>query len=222
MRKLRIRKSLAIAWPILTNGEEAELAGRDLVLLLVDPEEREVPLTIERTEGHVLFTHVLPEHQTCTGVYCLTLMENVGTPSQAIVDHIAAFELTDSTATEDPGTSEDIAAAELFLGSGSLAVGVQGMPGPEGSVGPEGPQGPQGEPGIQGPQGPQGETGLQGPKGDKGEAGEQGPQGEKGDKGDTGDCIYPVFSVTREMHLVSEAGIDYMNIDDRGHLVVDY
>lgn len=162
MRTFRIRKTLAVAWPILTNGEEQDLAGRDLTLLLVDPEEEEVQLAIERTEGNVLFTHILPYHQQRTGVYCLTLIEGFGTDSQAIVDHIAAVELTDSSATEEPGTSEDIAAAELFLGSGSMAVGTQGLPGPQGEPGPEGPAGPQGPKGETGAQGPQGEPGTSG------------------------------------------------------------
>lgn len=162
MRKIRIGKSLAIAWPILTNGEEADLAGRDITLLVVNPDEQEQQLDIERTEGNVLFTHILPAHQGRTGVYCLTLVEGYGTDNQAIVDHIAAFELTDSTATEDPGTSEDIAAAELFLGSGSLAVGTQGLPGPQGEPGPEGPAGPQGAQGETGEQGPQGNPGTSG------------------------------------------------------------
>ena len=69
------------------------------------------------------------------------------------------------------------------------------------AVGPQGPQGPQGIQGIQGP------TGAQGPK---------------GDKGDTGDCIYPVFNVTADMHLTSDEGVDRMNIDENGHLIVNY
>ena len=67
-----------------------------------------------------------------------------------------------------------------------------------------------------GPQGPQGIQGIQGP------TGAQGPKGDKGDKGDTGDCIYPVFNITADMHLTSDEGVDRMDIDTNGHLIVNY
>ena len=70
--------------------------------------------------------------------------------------------------------------------------------------------------GLRGPQGIQGETG---PQGQQGPQGIQGPQGERGA---VGDCIYPVFDVTLDMHLVSNPGVDYINITDGGHLTVDY
>ena len=53
----------------------------------------------------------------------------------------------------------------------------------------------------------------------QGPQGEQGPQGPQGPVGDT---IYPVFDVTEDMHLVSNPGIDYMNVNSDGHLVVNY
>lgn len=59
-------------------------------------------------------------------------------------------------------------------------------------------------------------------KGDKGDKGDQGIQGEKGERGYTGDCIYPVFNVTSDMHLESDEGIDRMNVENNGHLTVDY
>lgn len=52
--------------------------------------------------------------------------------------------------------------------------------------------------------------------------GPQGIQGPQGERGYTGDCIYPVFNVTDDMHLVSDEGIDRMNINEDGHLIVDY
>lgn len=70
-----------------------------------------------------------------------------------------------------------------------------------------------------------GEKGDKGDKGDQGDQGVQGIQGEKGDKGDKGDigdCLYPDFNVTADMHLVSTDGIDRMNINADGHLIVDY
>ena len=70
--------------------------------------------------------------------------------------------------------------------------------------------------GLRGPQGIQGETG---PQGQQGPQGIQGPQGERGA---VGDCIYPVFDVTSDMHLVSNPGVDYINITASGHLTVDY
>ena len=70
--------------------------------------------------------------------------------------------------------------------------------------------------GLRGPQGIQGETG---PQGQQGPQGIQGPQGERGA---VGDCIYPVFDVNSDMHLVSNPGVDYINITASGHLTVDY
>lgn len=52
--------------------------------------------------------------------------------------------------------------------------------------------------------------------------GPQGIQGPQGERGYTGDCIYPVFNVTDDMHLTSDEGIDRMNINSDGHLTVDY
>jgi hypothetical protein len=52
--------------------------------------------------------------------------------------------------------------------------------------------------------------------------GPQGIQGPQGERGYTGDCIYPVFNVTDDMHLTSDEGIDRMNINEDGHLIVDY
>lgn len=59
-------------------------------------------------------------------------------------------------------------------------------------------------------------------KGDKGDTGETGATGQQGPRGFTGDCIYPVFDVTEEMHLVSDEGADRMNISESGHLTIDY
>ena len=86
----------------------------------------------------------------------------------------------------------------------------------KGEKGDTGAQGPQG---IQGERGPQGATGSQGEKGD---TGAQGPQGIQGEKGATGDCIYPVFDVTADMHLVSNPGVDMISVGSDGHLKVDY
>lgn len=86
----------------------------------------------------------------------------------------------------------------------------------KGEKGDTGAQGPQG---IQGERGPQGATG---PQGEKGDTGAQGPQGIQGEKGATGDCIYPVFDVTADMHLVSNPGVDMISVGSDGHLKVDY
>jgi hypothetical protein len=86
----------------------------------------------------------------------------------------------------------------------------------KGAKGDTGAQGPQG---IQGERGPQGQTG---PQGQKGDTGAQGPQGPQGEKGATGDCIYPVFDVTDDMHLISNPGVDMISVSDDGHLKVDY
>lgn len=83
----------------------------------------------------------------------------------------------------------------------------------EGLRGPQGIQGPQGEQGIQGEQGPQGEQGIQG---------ERGQDGQDGKDGKDGYVLYPVFNVTRDMHLESDEGIDRMNVENNGHLTVDY
>ena len=83
----------------------------------------------------------------------------------------------------------------------------------EGLRGPQGIQGPQGEQGIQGEQGPQGEQGIQG---------ERGQDGQDGKDGKDGYVLYPVFNVASDMHLESDEGIDRMNVENNGHLTVDY
>ena len=60
---------------------------------------------------------------------------------------------------------------------------------------------------VKGPKGDKGDTGAQGPQGATGAAGAQGEQGEKGEKGDTGEA---------------GRGIDRMEINDAGELVVYY
>ena len=65
-------------------------------------------------------------------------------------------------------------------------------------------------------------TNRQGVSTSKNVQGPQGIQGPQGERGYTGDCIYPVFDVTNDMHLVSDEGIDRMNINADGHLTVDY
>ena len=65
-------------------------------------------------------------------------------------------------------------------------------------------------------------TNRQGVSTSKNVQGPQGIQGPQGERGYTGDCIYPVFDVTADMHLVSDEGIDRMNINADGHLTVDY
>lgn len=125
MRKIRIGKSIAIAWPILTNGERKDLAGRDLTLSMTTPEGNEVELEIEHTRGHILYCHVTPAQQTVTGIYWLTLTENANSPyTQSKVDYVGAFRLTETTATEDPDNIGDIASAELLLSSDKRAVNV--------------------------------------------------------------------------------------------------
>lgn len=50
----------------------------------------------------------------------------------------------------------------------------------------------------------------------------KGDKGEKGDKGMDGYVLYPVFDVDANMHLTSDEGIDRMEINNEGHLTVDY
>lgn len=63
---------------------------------------------------------------------------------------------------------------------------------------------------------------TKGERGERGETGERGERGEKGDAGLDGAPIYPRFSVTENMHLVSTDSSNRISVDSRGHLVVDY
>ena len=66
---------------------------------------------------------------------------------------------------------------------------------------------------------------IQGQKGDKGDTGEKGDKGDKGDTGERGQDgapIYPVFAITEDMHLVSDEASNRINVNNSGHLVIDY
>lgn len=118
MKTLRIGNKIPIRWPILTNGEEVSLEGRNLTLYLEDKYGKNKKIETWEYEGNELITEIpalLPQR---TGEYRLVLYENEGTDNQAVVDR-KVFQLV--------AHSEDIPAnmdtAELPI-SGSVLVDI--------------------------------------------------------------------------------------------------
>lgn len=126
MKRIRIKKEIALVWAVTTNGHEEPLAGRNLSLFLVDPKYRKTAKTFHIENGNEVHFRVYPSEQPFTGVYTLELWENLGGQDQTVVDKRSAFELVNYTPQECDGSVDDIHAAEVFIGSGNLAVGIHG------------------------------------------------------------------------------------------------
>ena len=93
--KSLIGETLEFSWPITTSGQIIPLEGRNLSLVLVGPDNVEIPLdyTIEHTNV-VCFTYE-GASQSVPGIYTATLYENRGEENQAVVDQ-DAFELVET------------------------------------------------------------------------------------------------------------------------------
>lgn len=126
MKRIRIKKEIALVWAVTTNGHEEPLAGRNLSLFLVDPKYRKTAKTFHIENGNEVHFRVYPSEQPFTGVYTLELWENLGGQDQTVVDKRSAFELVNYTPQECDGSVDDIHAAEVFIGAGNLAVGIHG------------------------------------------------------------------------------------------------
>lgn len=96
MQKFRIGEAFSVHWSILTNGDPLPLAGRDLKLILHAPSYIDIELRFETNDNIAIFK-ITPDVQKMLGVYSLTMYENYGTSSQAVVDCCHAFTLVSNT-----------------------------------------------------------------------------------------------------------------------------
>ena len=74
MKRIRIGKDIEIHWPILTNGEEVALEGRDLKLFVHLPSHMDIPVDFT-TEGNTAIFTISGTMQKSIGVYRLTRRE---------------------------------------------------------------------------------------------------------------------------------------------------
>ena len=123
IKTYRIGNELKVFWPILTNGEEESLSGRRISLFLTDP--LNVVHKIERfgTEGNAVVWVFPGEEQKLTGLYTLTLFENLGGAHQTATDCVKAFRLV-KYSNEIPSSMQ---VEELPLASTNMDVGIRGL-----------------------------------------------------------------------------------------------
>lgn len=123
IKTYRIGNELKVFWPILTNGEEESLSGRRISLFLTDP--LKVVHKIERfgTDGNAVVWVFPGEEQKLTGLYTLTLFENLGGAHQTATDCVKAFRLV-KYSNEIPSSMQP---EELPLASTNMDVGIRGL-----------------------------------------------------------------------------------------------
>jgi hypothetical protein len=133
MQSIRIGKDIEVRWPILTNGQEIALEGRDLTLFARLPTWAEVRVNFT-AEGNVAIFIIPGKEQTTTGTYSFTMWENYGKAGQTAVDYCQAFQLVDTTCMEG-GEDKGLTTETLNLESSNI---VMGLPGPKGEKGDNG------------------------------------------------------------------------------------
>lgn len=123
IKTFRIGNEIQVRWPILTNGEESSLDGRDLTLILSDQWGNDREVKSFGTEGNVVVFTFLASEQFKTGVYRLTLFENMGKAHQLCTDYCFAFKLV----AHSCDIPDDMAVEELPLDSTNVDVGIHGL-----------------------------------------------------------------------------------------------
>lgn len=123
MKTYRIGNEIQIRWPILTNGQAESLSGRDLRLFLCDQWGNDREVKNFGTEGNVIVFTFYASEQLKTGVYSLTLFENLGKLHQLATDYCYAFRLV-SRSNE---ILDDMSPEELPLDSTNVTVGIHGL-----------------------------------------------------------------------------------------------
>lgn len=103
-------------WPILTNGNETPLTGRNLKLFLSDDTGRKKEVAFDTEDNYVYFTYS-PLEQKHVGVYFLTLFEDMGTEHQLCVD-TCAFRLV----AHNYEIPSDMKVEELEIGAGEVTA----------------------------------------------------------------------------------------------------
>lgn len=127
MKSIRVGKDIEVRWPILTNGQEIALEGRDLTLFARLPTWAEVRVNFTAEDNVAIF--IIPgKEQTTTGTYSFTMWENYGKAGQTAVDYCQAFQLVDTTCMEG-GEDKGLTTETLNLESSNIVLGV---PGPRG------------------------------------------------------------------------------------------
>lgn len=125
MKRIRIGKDIEIHWPILTNGEEVALEGRDLKLFVHLPSHMDIPVDFT-TEGNTAIFTISGTMQKSIGVYRLTMWENLQKSGQTAVDYCKAFELVPTTLLEGGEDESNLTTETVDLEASSLVVGLPG------------------------------------------------------------------------------------------------
>lgn len=133
MKLIRIGKDIEVRWPILTNGQEIALEGRDLTLFCRLPTWKETRIEFT-VDGNIAIFIIPGKGQTTTGAYGFTMWENYGKARQTAVDYCQAFQLVDTTCMEG-GEDKGLTTETLNLESSNI---VLGLPGPKGDKGDDG------------------------------------------------------------------------------------
>ena len=125
MKRFRIGKDIEIHWPILTNGEQVALEGRDLKLFVHLPSHMDIPVDFT-TEGNTAIFTISGTMQKSIGVYRLTMWENLQKRGQTAVDYCKAFELVPTTLLEGGEDESNLTTETVDLEASSLVVGLPG------------------------------------------------------------------------------------------------
>lgn len=200
--KKRIGKDIAVSWPILTNGEELPLAGRDLLLEVKDKFGHVIRPDFS-FEVNVLHFVLRAHELKATGLYTFVLWENYKQPGQSTVD-IRVLEIVPLTADENPDPVD--------LESGNLEIGV---PGRDATIN-----------GFNVVEiiGGEGTIVTMTEEGDKGVLTVVGKPGKDGADGKDGGVLYPSFGINEEGHLVAnvpETEADLRVELQDGHLILE-
>lgn len=126
MKRIRIGKDIEIHWPILTNGQQVALEGRDLRLFVHLPSHMDIPVDFT-TEGNTAIFTISGAMQKSIGVYRLTMWENLQKRGQTAVDYCKAFELVPTTILEGGEDESNLRSETVDLEASSLVVGLPGQ-----------------------------------------------------------------------------------------------
>lgn len=80
MKRIRIGKDIEIHWPILTNGKQVALEGRDLKLFVHLPSHMDIPVDFT-TEGNTaifIITGAMQNPSGCTALPCGKIYRKAG------------------------------------------------------------------------------------------------------------------------------------------------
>jgi hypothetical protein len=125
MKRIRIGKDIEIHWPILTNGQQVALEGRDLRLFVHLPSHMDIPVDFT-TEGNTAIFTISGAMQKSIGVYRLTMWENLQKRGQTAVDYCKAFELVPTTLLEGGEDESNLTTETVNLEASSLVIGLPG------------------------------------------------------------------------------------------------